>query len=509
MVIRHVERPGERRAALWIAGLTALVLAVLWTASLVNAVQVRQRTLEQEKRALERLCSLVEVQTRHMFKLVEFFMAAADQWIETHPGINPRTDPEFLRLVDNLEQLAPNRIRARVIDESGQVFEVPLHDRRATASAADRDVFIAQQHAGTTGFFIGKPMIGQLTHRWVLPVSYPLRRPTMKFTILVAAIELADLERVYETVRVKPNGAIVLLNRDGTVLARGPIDESLLGKSVAKGKIWREGLPKATRGTMLLESTATDNIPKLAAYASLDDYPLVVVVSSGLDDALATWRYDTAIDFAFMALFTLAAFFVSRHLIHQLEQLSRTRSRLEQQANIDPLTGIGNRRQFFALGHAEFARLQRHPRPLALLLLDLDHFKRVNDNHGHTVGDDALAQFASTVRGNLRTIDIFGRIGGEEFAVLLPETGGSDAMELAQRIRSAVGQTRIHSGEVNLAITVSIGVAEVDDGVWDLETLMSRADESLYRAKALGRDRVVSWEDARGETHLAPATDSG
>lgn len=163
---------------------------------------------------------------------------------------------------------------------------------------------------------------------------------------------------------------------------------------------------------------------------------------------------------------------------------------LEDQAHRDFLTGLANRRHFMALGEGELQRAQRYGQPLALLMLDIDHFKHINDAYGHRVGDIVLQAFSKTLLKTVRTIDIIGRMGGEEFAVLLPETSLHDAVDAAQRLKDAVAANKIalESG-VALGLTVSIGVAAKQEES-SLDIMLDLADSALYQAKQTGRNKV-------------------
>lgn len=178
-------------------------------------------------------------------------------------------------------------------------------------------------------------------------------------------------------------------------------------------------------------------------------------------------------------------------LRREVAQRQRLQEDLERLANTDALTGLPNRRHFMAQLASELARRQRYGHPLSLLMLDLDHFKQINDQWGHGVGDEALRLFADSVQCCLRTQDMAGRQGGEEFAILLPETAENVACHVAERIRARLEQTPVPTGTGHCAMTVSIGVAEAREGD-SMETLMHRADEALYAAKQRGRNRVVS-----------------
>ena len=170
------------------------------------------------------------------------------------------------------------------------------------------------------------------------------------------------------------------------------------------------------------------------------------------------------------------------------------RATLEQQASIDALTGINNRRNFYELGQVELKRAFRHKTSLAALMLDADHFKKINDNYGHAAGDLVLRDLANTLVKNFRDVDLFGRIGGEEFAVLLPNTSLPQALEVAERLRLQLEECPVQLPECgSIRFTVSIGLAMLTAEDLNLATLLQKADVALYQAKKKGRNCVVSY----------------
>ncbi len=169
--------------------------------------------------------------------------------------------------------------------------------------------------------------------------------------------------------------------------------------------------------------------------------------------------------------------------------LSAAKQKAELMAQTDDLTGLDNRRAFFARGQTLANYCERNKLPLSIAMIDADYFKQINDQHGHAVGDAVLCALADQLRRSLRKSDVCGRMGGEEFAVLLPDTSLAEATELAERFCRAYAATPIRCAGVEVGNTVSIGVAS--DG-YDIEHLLQCADEALYLAKAAGRNRVVS-----------------
>ena len=175
---------------------------------------------------------------------------------------------------------------------------------------------------------------------------------------------------------------------------------------------------------------------------------------------------------------------------HQLEQ------KLEHQARTDFLTGVPNRRHFLELAEQEFARAHRYGRPFSVLMLDLDLFKSVNDRYGHRVGDLALQKLVEVCAQVLREVDVVGRLGGEEFGILLPETDAAQARQVADRLRVAVSAARVHQPDGGpVQITTSVGVATFRGVDSEFDAVLSRADRALYAAKRAGRDCVGTESD--------------
>ncbi|PKN94035.1 MAG: hypothetical protein CVU44_06425 [Chloroflexi bacterium HGW-Chloroflexi-6] len=168
---------------------------------------------------------------------------------------------------------------------------------------------------------------------------------------------------------------------------------------------------------------------------------------------------------------------------------------LEQMAITDPLTKILNRRHFFTLAEKEIAKATRNRRPLAIILIDADYFKQINDTHGHPFGDQMLINLTSMIQLNIRAMDIFARYGGEEFILLMPETGAESAFLTAERLRKIVTNSpQLHDGK-KINLSISLGVACWDEtSETSITTLVARADQALYESKRGGRNTTTLWE---------------
>jgi len=216
-----------------------------------------------------------------------------------------------------------------------------------------------------------------------------------------------------------------------------------------------------------------------------------------------------------MILNTRAAHRRERNLVRTAAQLREVSAELDRLARTDALTGIANRRAFFDILGIEFRRSKRYGRELSVLMLDLDHFKDVNDRWGHPFGDHVLRQMTEVISANVRESDILGRYGGEEFALALPETPEASALEVGEKLRAAVEAQTFRTneipgpGEPPIRLTISIGVASlpVEEDQDEVE-LIGRADQALYEAKRTGRNRVMAYRKATAPVTPATASDA-
>ncbi|MBB3191026.1 GGDEF domain-containing protein [Halomonas cerina] len=181
----------------------------------------------------------------------------------------------------------------------------------------------------------------------------------------------------------------------------------------------------------------------------------------------------------------------NRRLEVEIAERNLLEERLRHMARIDPLTGVANRRRFFELAEQERRRANRDGTPLSLCMVDIDHFKAINDRHGHAIGDLALTMVAARCQSVLRESDIIGRYGGEEFIIALPLANLITARNIAERLRHAICRQPLDVDGLCLPLTITIGISRVDDSETGLEESLQRADRALYAGKASGRNRVV------------------
>lgn len=201
-----------------------------------------------------------------------------------------------------------------------------------------------------------------------------------------------------------------------------------------------------------------------------------ISIYNDLPDLYSSRDADLALTFASEA----AIAFENANLFEQLQKM----------ATLDGLTEIYNRRYFFELAEIELRRTRRYQKNLSLVMLDIDNFKRVNDEFGHSYGDKVLQKISQCMREEMRDLDLVGRYGGEEFIILLPETSLEDALEAAERLRKAIeGNSEINPQGQSI-VTVSLGVAGLEGDTRTFDDLIQQADKALYRAKQAGKNQV-------------------
>lgn len=242
------------------------------------------------------------------------------------------------------------------------------------------------------------------------------------------------------------------------------------------------------------ELTGIETLKRLKKDQRTAEIPVIIVSAADSDETTIKCIDLGAHDFICKPIVypVLAARMRSAlRLSNALGELEQANLELSKLATTDPLTGALNRRHFFTLSEMELIKARRYEHPLSAIMIDIDHFKQINDTYGHIAGDIALQAFVDCCRKAARAHDVLGRLGGEEFALCCSNTDLKGARLLAERIRASCEALRIKTQEFTFSMTVSIGVTERAEDE-NLDQLLLRADALLYRAKSRGRNRVVA-----------------
>ncbi len=414
-------------------------------------------------------------------------------------------------------------------------------DHPVSASIADRPFF--KDAIASRGFVLGDYVVGRVSGRPGVAAAMPRMRNGAVETVVSAMIEVDWLSKLAAEIGARTGAEVLLLDSGDTVIAAYPGPETWIGRPLSQNTAFT-AIVNAPDGTA--RSDSLDGVPRIVSHVRLEDTNAILAVMMPLDGVIATADRVVRTEIGKILLAGVVSFLMIwfgserllmrpirnltrgaarlgsgdldtripteglapelkrlgetfNHMASQLrareEELRRANETLSNLANKDALTGIANRRSFDEQLAAEWRRARRGGAPLALLAIDVDHFKKFNDCYGHVEGDACLRRVARVLDDTARRAgDFAARIGGEEFALLLPDTDLAKARVIGEALRESVEALNIaHQGSSSACVTVSVGVAATagEHGRPLPDDLVDRADSALYCAKRAGRNRVI------------------
>ncbi|MBI5130366.1 MAG: diguanylate cyclase [Rhodopseudomonas palustris] len=350
---------------------------------------------------------------------------------------------------------------------------------------SDQPFFSVHRDHPVHDLYISNPM--QHRGAYSIVLSRRVSGPNGEFLGVVAgSIRFSYFQELFSRLRLAPDDVIAVIARDGTLIMRTPFNAELLGTNVM-ANIGMDKLLGQRRGWFSGHGKA-DNIGRIYVWAD-SSRPLVVLVGKSWSDVFMMWRQEAIrIGLILLGLAIIVAGFTV-FFIREIDRRAAAERRLEELATTDALTGLTNRRKFDIAIDREWRRASRLAAPIALMIIDADHFKAFNDGYGHQAGDQVLVGIALCIGDSVqRAGDCAARFGGEEFAVLLPGLKAAAAQAVAETIRQKVEAW----SDGQAGVTVSIGVASMTpDPKQHWSVLFEAADKALYAAKDLGRNRCV------------------
>jgi diguanylate cyclase (GGDEF)-like protein len=343
------------------------------------------------------------------------------------------------------------------------------------------------------GVFIDPTRAGKISKQ----MRFRLVRPIIKDNALCGFVTLNLLPehftQLFEVFNLGPHSFTAILSTNHHLIARQPsAPPDIYGKPLDDIDLWPQ-LRKADSGHYITRSPI-DGLERHILYTRLPDYPIVIDIGISQDDITDSLSHTRTLLTTQVLLFAITSILSSTLILFILrnnEKLTQAEKTIRVLANTDSLTALKNRRSFFQTAEQEFARATRYDLPLAVMMIDADHFKAINDSFGHLTGDEVLRQFVKITMGVLRESDDFGRLGGEEFAILSPQTTLAGAEALAERVRETIAASTIETDRGPLRLTVSIGVSARSSQTASFNVMLQEADDALYRAKEAGRNKVV------------------
>jgi len=290
-----------------------------------NLLDERRHTMEQ---VLDRQRAAVEEQVHGIFAIIETFLAVANHWVAAHPDLDPRSEPEFAALVHDFQQVNNKSLTFRLADSDGTLHLVPEVENAKPANIADRDYFIAAMNNPPGQLSVSSPYVGRATSHHAVSVATRLTKPSHGLSVVYIAIELDMLEEVFAKARSHQDGVITLIRKDGIILARSASEKIEVGRSVADGPVFRQGLSQSDHGVLFTPSSITDHIPRLVAFGALDRYPLVVAVGAGYDDIMAEPKAAIMRVAVILLLVSLLLLLARWKIISGLDALTASRAQL-------------------------------------------------------------------------------------------------------------------------------------------------------------------------------------
>ena len=377
------------------------------------------------------------------------------------------------------------------LDKQGNVVGDSTSSVPRKANFGETGVFKAHQANANLGLLVGPPFKAKLGDLdWCISFSRRIPGPDGEFAGLAAgALRLSYFSELFQRLDIGDDSSINLFNTDGQLLARQPSrpQDPLIGTNYAERLNFKRILSEQS-GNFTARS-GSDGNPRMYTFAWVAQLPLIVLVVHSADEVFQSWRRTAILVSVATGVLCVGILWLTLLLGRELRRRQEAEQGLATLAATDSLTGLANRRRLDQVLRQEWARAQRNRKPLAVLMVDVDHFKAFNQRHGHAGGDHALREVAKTIEASIRRpADLAARYGGEEFQVVLPETDLAGARLLAERIRTSVEALAPFADDAH-SVTVSIGIG-LSGPQHDLSSVLGAADEALYRAKAKGRNRV-------------------
>ncbi len=455
-----------------------IVLLVIIFALYLSADYSRNRNAENERLRLIATTSAARFESLVNNMLVT--MRFLDQWIHDNPDRDPRMDPEFIRLVDIYRSQTGRRIDIRMVTDAGGIYYLPATSKEPRADISDREYYLESKKLRPDSLYFANPVESRVTGKWGIPITYRVRNNNFGIFLLLGAIEFEVLEEVLAPSEVLPEFSVGILRSDKTLIYRAPYDSLLVGtKFEARARSGEVGI---------VDIYNPERNRRLATYQALNDFTLGIVISESWPAVRNKWLASLSIKAAVAAAMIVLYAFLSFRMIAAQKRNNDIQKKLQTAARYDTLTGLKNRGYFFERFGDELDRAQRYRVPLVFMILDIDHFKVLNDSCGHPEGDAVLKRIASIIDAGIRGSDISGRVGGEEFALILSDVDLAHAIAVAERIRERVTTIRVAGWNAS----VSIGAVAWKGPEESLTDLYKRTDDALYRAKAEGRNRVIA-----------------
>ena len=434
--------------------------------------------------------NLVSAQSTASLKALEKLLLGMENELQISSyDIQRPFSPPIHHYLSEKQTLYSELMDLLILDASGRI----IHWTGNTPKIPDvRDRQYTLQHLQNpdSSLFIGEPKLSKVhQNQWFFDLSIPIRDSSGKLLrIYVAIIDIKQFITQFNHINLPPESTVGIITNSGNLITRLPGHDQFVGKNLpGLDNLWE----RQDQGNYEIKSRL-DGHQRIVGYRLSREFDLATFSSTSRDKVLYDWVILIRIVGAILVFVVMITAYLTRRILRYQGTVNRQQQQLFALATTDALTGVYNRRYCLDLLQIEVIRSRRYQNPLSFLMIDIDHFKRVNDNYGHIAGDKALKKIASILKSTCREGDIVCRYGGEEFFMVLPETALVEAAGLAERLRSLTEQSSLDIGNKMLSLTISIGVSSFShlDELEGLEQIINEADQAMYHAKSNGRNRV-------------------
>ena len=469
------------------------LLIPLWAALdlwLMHESSIIQRNAVSEARNLS---IAFEAHVNSVVQIADALLQDVREDVTSHPEEIDRIVKEELAVYgEMIVQLA-------VINEQGRLVYTSLGPISDPVDLSDREHFkIHKNNFAADILNVSRPVLGKVSGIWSIQITRPIFEKDRFSGVVVLSIPIKYFSDFFQKIDVGQHGSISIvgLDRSPRVVAsksskdfsdykdievvNSPIFDS---QNLSEGHYVGQGI--------------FDSEVAITAYRRLNSSRLVVLVALSEKDVLAPYVQLRKQLFTFAVVCTLVLFIFSLGLFWAVKSnlvntalLKKTNRLLQSRVRIDSLTGVRSRQDFLDQFQKEFDKAVKFNTSLCFFVFDIDHFKNVNDSYGHLRGDIVLKTMADVCKKNLRKDDVIGRLGGEEFGVLLPGINKAQAYDIAEKLRIAVAGTPIYTSVGSIQVTVSVGLASYNSTISDVSQLIDEADAALYVAKRAGRNNL-------------------
>lgn len=507
---RHFLNRAPRSATIWIV-LGVLAPMGMLIVSAIMLLELRRDAWIKAELNARNLLQLLERDIARNIEIIDLSLQTLLDNLK-EPGI-AQLDPALRQrvLFDRITS-ARDMGATVVVDEHGtSLIDSGALPPRQVPGLTERAYFKAHRDRAVLGLDISRPIVTSLTGTSAIMLSRRVDKPDGSFGgVAVASLRLSFFDRLFRDIGLGHSSRITLYHRDGTRIMRYPHDEAPIGQNSAASPNFQRFLREG-RSTFVSPSFS-DGVIRQHTFATIADLPLLLSIALSADEIEAQWR-EKALVISGIVL-TLCGLTIGLSLLfgRELRRRSEAQADLARLSLTDPLTGLSNRRRFEAVVAQSWTEAIHAGEALSLLMIDADHFKRINDRYGHAVGDEVLIALAASLRASVpHAGDVVFRVGGEEFVLLLADTDGVGALHLAERVHAEVAKLAIASASLAAgSVTVSIGLATTVPASPEAGTandLYRRADAALYEAKSGGRNQTRCAPEPVGRrsasTHLA------